>query len=180
MVDAERFAHPDRDVVVLIDTLGRAVVGPEDSADTYRAFWTHTGIGLKQRGITYARADHAGKDATRGQRGSSGKGDDVDVIWSLRDGDSGGLILTRDAARMGWVPEKVALVRLADPLRFGVGLTPWPAGTKSLADELDALDVPVDTTVVRAREAIKAAGMTATQAVLSSAVKYRKGPDRCP
>jgi hypothetical protein len=174
LVDAEQAAHPSAHVVVLIDTLGRAVVGAENDADTYRAFWTHTGIGLKRRGVTFARTDHEGKNPEAGQRGSSAKGDDVDVNWRLVPGDEGGLILKRDSARMSWVPEKVGLVRLEDPLRYGRALTPTPPGTKACADELDLVGVPVDVSFRQARALAKEHGITASSVVLNAAVKYRK------
>jgi KaiC/GvpD/RAD55 family RecA-like ATPase len=174
LVDAEIVAHPDAHIVVIIDTLGRAVTGSENDNDTYRAYWTHTGIGLKRRGVTTLRLDHEGKDATRGQRGGSSKGDDPDVIWRLTPGDQGGRILTRDAARMVWVPEKVGVVRLDDPFRYGLGLAPTPAGTKDLADELDRLGVPSTATVRECRTALKANDRRAASDVLAAAVKYRK------
>lgn len=87
-VDAVAAAYAGVDVAVIIDTTGRAVAGEENSADTFRNFYRWTGLGLKQRGVTWARLDHAGKDAAKGQRGSSGKGDDVDVVWRLNRTDN--------------------------------------------------------------------------------------------
>src|SRR5207249_3684126 len=103
----------------------------ENSADTIRAFYRYTGLGLKKRGVTSARLDHSGKDGTKGRRGSSAKGDDVDVIWRVERTNEG-LILKRDAARMGWVPERVPLRRLDDPLRYVIATGSWPAGTRDL------------------------------------------------
>jgi hypothetical protein len=128
---------------------------------------------LKQRGITSARLDHAGKDGTKGQRGSSAKGDDVDVIWQLAKTDEG-LILKRDAARMGWIPENVPLHRHDDPLRYSVTTSAWPAGTKDAAERLDRLAVPADASVRTCATALREAGQQASQAVISAAVRYRR------
>jgi hypothetical protein len=174
IVAAEQAAHPRDDLAVIIDTTSRAVTGDENSADTIRAFYRWTGLGLKQRGVTWARLDHAGKDATRGQRGSSAKDDDVDIIWRL-DKAEDGYALIREAARMGWVPEKTALRRHDDPLRFTAQLLFWPEGTKALADLLDKLGLPAEATRQVARKALTDAGQTASTTVLAAAVKYRKG-----
>jgi hypothetical protein len=173
IVDTEQAAFPDYHIVVAIDTTSRAVAGKENDADTFRDFYRHTGFGLKQRGVTWARLDHAGKDGSRGQRGSSAKGDDVDVIWRVEATDDG-LQLRRDAARMGWVPERVPLHRHDEPLRYSVTAAAWPAGTKELADELNALGLPWDATVRACREVLNGSGRPARNNVLSAAVRYRK------
>jgi hypothetical protein len=170
----DRAARPDHHTVAIIDTYGRAVAGDENASDTTRAFYRHTGLALKQRGVTWVRSDHSGKDSTRGQRGSSAKGDDVDVVWRLERTDDG-FVLRRDAARMGWVPERVALERQDEPLSFVIGDEAWPAGTKELADQLAELQVPTTASNKTARAALKAAGRKASTALLSAAVKYRKG-----
>lgn len=174
VVDAEREHWPDHHVIVILDTTGRAVRGPENDADTFRAFYRHTGLALKQRGITYARIDHAGKSAEQGQRGSSAKGEDVDIIWRLEPADRGGYTLCRDAARMGWVPEKVGLERLYGPLRFVRSLAMFPEGTNDLVATLERLGVPADATNRAARKALKEAEETASNNVLAAALRYRK------
>jgi hypothetical protein len=173
IIDTELAARPGAHVVVLIDTTGRAVAGEENSADTIRNYHRHTGLALKARGITVGRADHAGKDDNRGQRGSSAKGDDVDVVWHVTPGDDG-LILKRDAARMGWIPERVGLERRDDPLRFVVTEDAWPAGTKEVADLLDELDVPLDAGDRKAGEALRNAGHHAANTVLRAALRWRR------
>ena len=85
--------------MVVIDTMARAVQGEENNADTYRAFYWHTGRRLKAAGIALLRLDHQGKDANLGQRGSSAKVDDVDVVFKL----------TRTHTRVPWVPPRSRL-----------------------------------------------------------------------
>lgn len=62
-------------------------------------------------GVALLRTDHAGKDKgkTQGQRGSSAKNDDVDIVYHLqRDGHT--IKLTRIFSRIGWAPTEVELV----------------------------------------------------------------------
>lgn len=69
--------------IVIIDTVSRAVVGEENSNDTWRGLYRHTGLRLKQAGVAMLRLDHTGKDESRGQRGGSAKAGDPDAIWRL-------------------------------------------------------------------------------------------------
>jgi hypothetical protein len=159
---------------VVIDTMARVVAGDEDKADTYRDFYRFTGLHLKARGISVLRLDHGGKDPTRGQRGSSGKGDDVDVVWQLRPKDAG-LELVRDVARMSWVPERVSLVRGEDPLRHTVtsgGL--WPAGTDAIAKEMSAMGITARMKQTEALAAFRAGGGEGKNEVVRAAWKWLK------
>ena len=106
--------------LVVIDTLIRTVEGEENSADTIKNFNRYTAMRLKEHGIALLRIDHAGKDLTRGQRGTSAKRDDVDVVWLLMSasGDLPGktmLTLRRDAARVDWVQQDVDITRNEGP-----------------------------------------------------------------
>lgn len=169
----DRVQRDNTDLFVVVDTTGRAVQGEENSNDTIRGFYRWTGISLKRRGITWARLDHAGKDPLKGQRGGSAKGDDVDIVWKLQNGD-GTLTLHRDAARMSWVDEKVTYTRHNSPLRYIRGGDMWPAGTKDLAGELDRLGVPADATRNQARDAIRGTGVAVRNNVLSAALRWRR------
>jgi hypothetical protein len=103
---------------VIIDTMGRAVVGEENSADPYRDYARMTGMLLKGDGISVLRTDHAGKNKERGQRGSSAKNDDVDVVMSITELDNGWR-LTRTYTRIAWVPESVTLQRVTHQYEDG-------------------------------------------------------------
>lgn len=172
-VDAVMIAHPGKEVAVIFDTTARAVGGEENSADTFRDFYRYTGSGLKRRGITWARLDHAGKDSAKGQRGSSAKGDDVDLVWRLARTDNG-LELRREASRMGWVPLKVAFRQMSEPLRFVRVAEDWPAGTADVAAILDGLDVPTSVGERPAGQAMRDAGHQRTQSIVRAAQKYRR------
>ena len=56
-------------LLVVIDTMARAVSGKENDADTLRAFYRFTGRVLKAADIALWRLDHQGKDEAMGQRG---------------------------------------------------------------------------------------------------------------
>jgi hypothetical protein len=162
--------------LVVIDTFGRAVHGDENDADTVRSWYRWTGLHLKHDGRAFLRVDHAGKDTTKGQRGTSAKNDDVDVVWEMRAKEAGTFTLIAKKRRMGWVPMTVDLVMTETAeLRFDLAHGHvWPKGTAEAAKALDALSVAVDCTVKQAREALKDAGRTASSEALSNAVKYRK------
>ena len=106
--------------LVVIDTLIRTIAGEENSADTIKNFSRYTAMRLKEHGIALLRIDHAGKDLTRGQRGTSAKRDDVDVVWLLKpaSGNLPGktmLTLKREAARVDWIQEDIHITRNEGP-----------------------------------------------------------------
>ena len=169
---------------VIIDTMGRAVVGEEDKNDTYRAFYRATGIALKSAGIAYHRLDHAGKDLERGQRGASAKNDDVDVVQKLTKLDGGAMRLEATHRRMNWVPERIDLAQIEDELAGTMSHVIaedilMPEGVGQIIAVLDRLDAPVDISFRAARELLKGAGEKVRNAILAKAVKHRKDTKGC-
>jgi hypothetical protein len=166
--------------IVVIDTMGRAVEGDENSNDTYRAFARHTGLGLKADGLAVVRTDHAGKEREKGQRGASAKNDDADVVFRI-DRVEDGWRLNRTHTRVSWVPETILVER--EELKNGtlrIELAPttitYPAGTKTLVTELHAAGVTVDlsTTVAQLIAAAKKAGLTRRKTAMVAALRYMK------
>lgn len=164
--------------LVVVDTFGRAVEGDENDADTVRAFYRHTGLLLKAAGKSVVRTDHAGKDIDKGQRGSSAKNDDVDVVWQLKKLE-GGSELTRTHSRISWVPKAIKLARL----EHDNGLIEWridekdtiyPQGTKDAAEAMDALDLPLAISVRKAAKALRESGRTVRNDVAAAAVRWRQ------
>ena len=155
VLDSVQSQWPDHHIVTIIDTIGRAVAGEENSADTIGGFYHHTGIELKRRGITWERLDHSGKDPGRGQRGSSSKGDDVDIVWALTRTEHG-VCLRRDFARMAWVPETVTFAMSEEPLAYKRLTTDYPDGAGETANLLDRLGVPVEMPAKKANAVIRA------------------------
>lgn len=162
--------------LVVVDTVASGLAGEENSADTYRAFARHTGRRLRPLGAALVRVDHAGKDPAKGQRGSSAKDDDVDVVLELT--ASGDRILVRRLrSRLPWVPAEVRLTREVEPLlRHVLDPVALPDGTVEVADILDDLGVPLDTTTRAAGAALQAAGMGRRTAVVLAAQRYRRRP----
>ncbi len=70
-------------VLVVVDTFARALVGDENSAQHVGEFVTIMDA-LRQQGITVLLIHHSGKDADRGERGSSALRGAADTIMSLR------------------------------------------------------------------------------------------------
>ncbi|MCC7364852.1 MAG: AAA family ATPase [Dehalococcoidia bacterium] len=159
--------------LVVVDTTSRVIDGPENEADTMRAFYLRTGLPLKAYGATLLRLDHAGKDPSKGQRGTSAKNDDVDLVWELM-ATQGGIRLRATHRRQAWIPDTVDLLRLTDPLRHVRAAQTWPAGTVEMAALLDELHLPIDVGRVKAREALGAAGKTGRNEVVSAALRYRR------
>jgi hypothetical protein len=151
---------------VVVDTFGRAVGGEEDHADTVRAFYRHTGLSLKARGVTYLRTDHSGKDVAKGMRGSSAKNDDVDLVWQLsrtdtKDGHA--LRLKRTHSRISWVPEEVKVKRIETDDGFDYlvdgDVKVRPDGTRQIMEQMIALGITATTGQRPAAEILKEAGI---------------------
>ncbi|MGA0895039.1 MAG: AAA family ATPase [Ilumatobacteraceae bacterium] len=161
--------------LVVVDTFGRAVEGDEDKADTVRAFYRHTGLALKAKGIAVLRTDHAGKDVDRGQRGSSAKADDVDVVWSLKRTETG-VHLKRTHSRVAWVPNELLVDRIdRDGITSYVAAADsYPEGTKETMVLLEQLAVPADASARKAAQALRDAGHRVRNDVLRAAQKARR------
>jgi hypothetical protein len=158
---------------VIIDTMGRAVVGEENSADPYRDYARMTGMLLKADGISVLRTDHQGKNKDRGQRGSSAKNDDVDVVLSITE-LVGSWRITRTHTRVSWVPESVDIQRIVrDNDRIEMRLAPDSQyqplqGTAELVKKIKAagLGLPID------RAACRAAGIKARNERFDDAARW--------
>jgi hypothetical protein len=170
----EQMAGDHHAALLVVDTIGRAICGPENDADTFLAFHRHTGTRLKRRGVAAVRLDHYGKDGDRGQRGSSAKNDDVDVVWQLMPADGDAVRLRATHKRMAWVPDVVPLRRVGDPLRHRVAEDAWPPGTVDTATLLDDLNVPLDIGRPKARQLLAAAGHGVRNEALGAALRWRR------
>ena len=165
--------YPGHHVVLFVDTIIRAVGGEENSSDTWDALSRFTTIPLKRLGVTWVRADQSGMDSSRGPRGSSGKGDDVDVEWHLgRTGN--GVKLTRKLSRISWVPAEVIFRMMQDPLRYERTDYAWDAKTESTTAILDSLSVPLETPVRKAAAIVREAGEHCSNSALRDALKWRR------
>lgn len=163
--------------LVVIDTTASAAAGPENDADTYRNFFRHTGRRLRALGTALVRLDHGGKERAQGQRGSSAKDDDVDVVLELTQTSSGLFLLRRTRSRIAWVPPQINLRREEEPvLRHVLEPAALPDGTIDAAAELDRLGIALDSSVRDAETALRDAGNGRRTMVVSAALKYRRRP----
>ena len=149
-IDALQLCQYDESTVLVIDTLSRVVIGEENSNDTYRNFYNHTGRLLKANGISLVRLDHAGHDKAK-SRGASAKADDVDLVYSLerRNDETGksGFRLTRTHSRVGFVNEQIDLSMTDEPLSIKSGeMRMWTLQAVTKAKQLDALGAPANIT----------------------------------
>lgn len=162
--------------IVIIDTAPAFVAGEENSADTWSEVARLVTRPLKAAGIASVRVDHLGKDTAKGPRGSSAKVADADLVWKLAPADDGGFKLTRKYTRMPWVPETVDLARTETNGIISwthVGAQ-WPAGTKDCANDLDALDLPVDLRVDHALHELRNHDLGKRREIVVAAVRYRR------
>jgi hypothetical protein len=164
---------------VVIDTTARSISGEENASDTMRAFARCTGLPLKQAGIGYSRADHAGKDATKGQRGTSAKNDDVDVVLRVERTDDGVAVVATHK-RMSWYPERTAITigESDGVVTFSSDSAGWPAGTAETAALLDDLGVPLDASGNVAQKALKGVGEGRRRTLVLAAQRWRNDPVR--
>lgn len=162
--------------LVVIDTTARAVAGDENDADTFRGLYRNTGLHLKQAGIAFIRLDHAGKDVEKGQRGSSAKNDDVDVVFRMIRRDDQALRVTATHRRMAWVPQEtdIAVIDEDGVTRFSTGAGSWPEGTKTIAVALDDAGAPYDVSQRKASEILRDAGVKARAATIRAAIRHRR------
>jgi KaiC/GvpD/RAD55 family RecA-like ATPase len=174
VLEAAQRLHVD---LVVIDTFGRAVEGEENNADTVRAFYRLTAMALKRAGIACLRTDHAGKQLDKGQRGTSAKNDDVDVVWQLSR-QQGGVKLVRTHSRVPWVPQQLDITQQQhDNGNITYQLTTnrtYPDGTAEVAALLDDLNIDIDVSARTAITALREAGHKARNDRVRAAVQMRR------
>jgi hypothetical protein len=162
--------------LVVIDTTARAVEGAENDADTLRAFYRWTGLALKSKKCTYIRADHAGKDTSKGQRGTSAKNDDVDVVWRFTKRGADNILLEATHRRMSWIPERVEieLRDTPDGLRHTTIQDKPSMAAMQMAHQLRVLGMGTDTTLTAARKTLKERNIKCAQDTLRAALRMMK------
>lgn len=159
--------------LVIIDTTSRVIEGPENEADTIRSLYQHTGSRLKASGVTVLRLDHAGKKLENGQRGTSAKNDDLDLVWELS-GSETAFTLRATHRRQSWIPENINLTRVDDPFRHEIVEEFNSTATVILVRIMEELEIPEDWGARRVRKAFRDAGKQARNEQLAAAIRYRK------
>jgi hypothetical protein len=164
-------------VLVIIDTVSRVVVGKENDADTFNDLYYHALAPLKGRDVAVIRLDHAGKDLSKGQRGSSSKDGDVDQVWSL---SSAGPAITLRCERSRTLSEvqSISLRRRTGPLRHemtGHGATPDAVDkVQVMMAKLDELGVPRGDGFIKASRVLNQAAVPVDTNVLKQAIRTRR------
>lgn len=163
--------------LVIVDTVSRVISGTENDAEPFRDMFRHTESRLKRRGITLARLDHMGKDASLGSRGSSAKEDPLDVVWHVEDTGLGSLHLKLTKGRMTWLPREFFVAREGEDgttNRHTMAQPPLPEWLLPLVDQLDDLGLHQNATRKQALELAKKHGLKVSTTRMAEAVKFRK------
>jgi hypothetical protein len=178
-VETLQLMQDDDSDVLIIDTLSRVVKGEENSNDTYRNFYNHTGRLLKAENRSLARLDHAGHDKSK-SRGASAKADDVDLVYGLEkraDSDGNpGYRLTRTHARPGGTREFIDLSLADDPVAIrSVHAFTWTQQAITKARELAECNVPMGASQREAITLLKAGGFSPGKTqYLAEALRMRR------
>lgn len=160
----------------ILDTISRAFVGEEDSADTFLALYRFTVRRLKLARIAFLRLDHSGKDVSRGMRGTSAKVSDVDVVWKLMISGIDRLCLTRELSRQGYGPSEMFLRRELGPLRHTreTGDIGHEHEVERVIILLEKYGIPVETGRPTAAKTLRDNGIKVRNSILAEAVARRR------
>lgn len=158
---------------LVIDTMSRVISGKENDSDTVIQLYQHTGSLLKAQGVTVLRLDHAGKKLEAGQRGSSAKNDDLDLVWELS-GSAEAFVLRATHRRQSWIPEEIKLVRKDLPFRHEIEDAIVSQGALVMVRMMEELDIPLDWGARKVRKALIEAGKGARNNLIAEAIRYRK------
>jgi hypothetical protein len=170
--------------VVVIDTFSRAVDGKENENDTGIGFYRHTGLKLKQAGMSMVRLDHSGKVESKGPRGGSAKTGDVDATWHMkriRD-DLIELKCVDPPARFLLDRNHITLRREEDPLRHVIEGDPGLSRRTWISTELASAGVPKaprEISMIELREMLKRYGLPRLADQKGQGIKKREWQAWC-
>ena len=141
----EALAVADGPDLVILDTLSRMIMGDENDASSFLNLYRCTLVRLKKMGVAVLRLDHAGKDTTKGQRGSSAKESDLDCLWFLDRDNENTFTLECRKSRSGNVPfgTMIRLSRLYEPLRhlWSTEISMFPERYSAVVRQMDNLGI---------------------------------------
>ena len=161
--------------LVFIVTLSRCVAGDENDAATILALYRCTLMPLKAAGIAVLRLDHTGKDETKGQRGTSAKSGDVDLVWRYEEViPDQQFLLTNEKHRIRIDELTINIRRQDSPLAHHVDTR--TVGQAKRDAILDALrNLPLDTGRDVARRTLDQAGIKVRNETLANILRERRG-----
>lgn len=180
----QALALADQPDLIVLDTVSRMIKGNENDADTFLQLYRCSLTRLKRLGIAVLRLDHSGKDTTRGQRGSSAKESDLDVLWCLsRSDDDATFLLECQKSRAGHIPygTMVTLTRSYEPLQhtWFVQIDMPERMYREIAEMMDRLSVPATAGVSMARKILRDNGVSMVRtSQLQAAILARRNRER--
>lgn len=161
--------------LVVIDTLSRCVAGDENEAATILNLYRSTLMPLKAAGVAVLRLDHTGKDEAKGQRGTSAKSGDVDLVWRYEQvipDQQFALINEKHRIRIDELTLNIQ--RQESPLAHRVDTR--TIGQAKRDAVLHALrDLPPDTGRDVARRTLNTAGIKIRDTTLADIIRERRG-----
>lgn len=164
--------------LVIFDTISRFLQGDENDSRPWLDMYRISFAPLKNKGIAVLRLDHTGKDATKGERGSSAKTSDIDESYYLTyDRTKGTRTIKHELTRTGAGHDKITLAIRENPFRHtlpNVLDTLEHDPILQLIHELDQIGVPSLANRKEAREFIKNTSIRASNDKLQEAVNRRR------
>jgi KaiC/GvpD/RAD55 family RecA-like ATPase len=163
--------------LVVIDTLSRCVQGEENEASTMLNLYRCTLMPLKAAGITVLRLDHTGKDESKGQRGTSAKSGDVDLVWRYTEIiPDQTYLLTNEKHRIRITEKRLNIHRTEGPTTHVVDTrTITAAKHDAILQALDDAGLPTNAGRDRARAVLTAAGIGCRNETLAAILRQRQG-----
>jgi len=109
------YIRDNRIDLVIIDSMGLAFNGDENSSDTYRDFGRWLGAMCRERSTTLLMMDNTGHTNSEHARGSSRKRDEADIQWGLTKLSDDTYQITNHKDRLGGCPKAISLKTNHDP-----------------------------------------------------------------
>ena len=171
--------------LIILDTLSRMVEGAENESDTYLSLYRNTLAPLKGKGIATLRLDHSGKNERNGQRGSSSKNGDIDVLFHLTRDDTEGRFFSLECekSRSGHIAhgQLINLEREYDPLRhrWNVRIDIPLSRFEGIMRQMDLLGIPTSYGRDRVRKVLKDNSVVGVRNdLLSASIQERRNRER--
>jgi hypothetical protein len=160
--------------LIVIDTTSRTIQGAENSSDTFADLYKHTLVRLRGAGHTIVRIDHEGKDPDRGQRGSSAKNADIDVLWHMTEIQAETSFRINPELKRNPYYTGFRVRRDTGPLRHVTITDALTPAQCDLAAALDSAGIPRNAGRPQIREWMKSANLASRNQDLEAVIRWRK------
>jgi len=169
-----QLAYALQAALIVIDTTSRTIGGAENSSDTFADLYKHTLMKLRGAGHTIVRIDHEGKDPDWGQRGSSAKNADIDVLWHMTELQPETLFRVHPELRRNPYYTGFRVRRDTGPLCHVTVSDVLTPAQQALADALDAAGIPRNAGRPQIREWMKSRNLGSRNDDLTAVIRHRK------